>query len=91
MSGRGDSTLCSAAARRARVVIARACVVFALAAAAATAQLVAAERVLPKPEPLGELAYYPSGTWLTQSAMGDATAWADLLWLRAVQYYGQHR
>jgi hypothetical protein len=44
-----------------------------------------------RPEPLGELTYYPSGAWLQQSAMGDATAWSDLLWLRAVQYYGMHR
>ena len=81
----------SAADRRSRVVIARALVVFALAAAAAFAQSRASERALPKPEPLGDLAYYPSGTWLAQAALGDAPAWSDLLWLRAVQYYGAHR
>ncbi|MEO6461515.1 MAG: hypothetical protein ABIP29_00385 [Candidatus Eisenbacteria bacterium] len=80
-----------AADRRARRSIVRAAAVFVLAAAAVGAQLVAAERVLPRHEPLGELAYYPSGTWLTQAALGDATAWSDLLWLRAVQYYGHHR
>lgn len=42
-------------------------------------------------EPLGELSYFPSGTWLSQAAIGDGTAWSDLLWLRAVQYYGMHR
>jgi hypothetical protein len=80
-----------AARRNARRVIARATVVFALSAGAVFGQLVVAERALPTPEPLGELAYYPSGTWLTQAALGDATSWSDLLWLRAVQYYGQHR
>jgi hypothetical protein len=79
------------AARRARRTIARATAVFALAAAAVVAQLVTAQRVLPTPKPLEELAYYPSGTWLRQAAMGEATAWSDLLWLRAVQYYGAHR
>lgn len=80
-----------AADRRARRSMARAGLVFVLAAAAVVGQLVTAERVLPRHEPLAELAYYPSGTWLTQAALGDATAWSDLLWLRAVQYYGQHR
>jgi hypothetical protein len=72
-------------------LIARACAVFLLAAGAAFFQLSAAERLLPRPEPLGDLAYYPSGTWLRQAALGDATAWSDLLWLRAVQYYGERR
>ena len=72
-------------------MIGRAGAVFVLAAFALGVQLQAAERVLPTPEPLGELAYYPSGRWLTQTALGDATAWSDLLWLRAVQYYGHHR
>ena len=72
-------------------VRARAVAVALLAAVAAVAQLRLAERALPRPEPLGELAYYPSGTWLTQAALGEATAWSDLLWLRSVQYYGYHR
>ena len=50
-----------------------------------------AERTLKRAAPLEELSYYPSGTWLRQAAIGDAIAWADLLWLRAVQYYGLHR
>jgi len=41
--------------------------------------------------PLEELAYYPSGAWLSQAAVGERIAWSDLLWLRAVQYYGLHR
>jgi hypothetical protein len=57
----------------------------------AVTQLKIAERHVPRVDPLGELAYYPSGAWLRQAALGDATAWADLLWLRAVQYYGHHR
>ena len=78
-------------ARRARGVIARASLVAVLAAAAAIAQLHLVTRHLPAPEPLGELGYYPSGTWLRQAALGEATAWSDLLWLRAVQYYGEQR
>ena len=62
-------------------------------AAATTAFLTAerADRTLAQAAPLEELAYYPSGAWLRQAAVGDAIAWADLLWLRAVQYYGLHR
>jgi hypothetical protein len=62
--------------------------------AASTSAFLAAERAdrtLERVAPLEELAYYPSGTWLRQAAVGDAIAWADLLWLRAVQYYGLHR
>jgi hypothetical protein len=81
----------SAAARRARGVIARATVVAVVAASAAGAQLHLVTRHLPPPEPLGQLGYYPSGTWLRQAALGEATAWSDLLWLRAVQYYGEQR
>ncbi len=80
-----------AAQQSTRRALARAVVVFTLAATAVVVQLATAERVLPRAEPLGELAYYPSGTWLKQAALGEATAWSDLLWLRAVQYYGQHR
>jgi hypothetical protein len=79
------------AARRARGVIVRASVVAVLAAAAAVLQLRLVGRHLPPPEPLGELGYYPSGAWLQQAALGEATAWSDLLWLRAVQYYGERR
>ncbi len=79
------------AERRARRNIALATVVFALAAVASFAQLRVAQARLPQPEPLGELAYYPSGAWLQQAALGEATAWADLMWLRGVQYYGHRR
>jgi len=51
----------------------------------------AAWRVLPHPQPLEELSYYPSGRFLEPATLGHAATAADLAWLRAVQYYGQHR
>jgi hypothetical protein len=48
-------------------------------------------RRLPHPQPLEELAYYPSGVHLKPAALGHAETAADLAWLRAVQYYGEHR
>jgi hypothetical protein len=71
--------------------IALALAVFAAAATLAVVQAKIAAARLKRPEPLAELSYYPSGTWLNQAAMGDATTWSDLMWLRAVQYYGLHR
>jgi hypothetical protein len=65
--------------------------VFVVAGALSSGMARLAAHRLPRPEPLEELAYYPSGQWLTQAAMGESMAAADLLWLRAVQYYGQHR
>jgi hypothetical protein len=46
---------------------------------------------LPHPRPLEELSYYPSGKHLKPATFGFAEAAADLAWLRAVQYYGEHR
>jgi hypothetical protein len=46
---------------------------------------------LPHPRPLEELAYYPSGEHLGRVTLGHAETAADLAWLRAVQYYGEHR
>jgi len=51
----------------------------------------AAYRTLPRPEPLEELSYYPSGAHLRPAALGHPETAADLAWLRAVQYYGEHR
>lgn len=51
----------------------------------------AAWRTLPHPHPLEELSYYPSGRLLEPATLGHAATAADLAWLRAVQYYGQHR
>jgi len=50
-----------------------------------------AHRVLPGANPLEELAYYPSGQHLRAAVFGHDEAAADLAWLRAVQYYGEHR
>ncbi len=48
-------------------------------------------RVLPKPQPLEELSYFPSGQALKPATLGHTETAADLAWLRAVQYYGEHR
>ncbi len=50
-----------------------------------------AARTLPRRPPFEELAYYPSGLALKPAALGHAETAADLAWLRAVQYYGEHR
>jgi Flp pilus assembly protein TadD len=50
-----------------------------------------AYRTLPRPHPLAELSYYPSGRHLRPATLGQAETAADLAWLRAVQYYGEHR
>jgi hypothetical protein len=49
-----------------------------------------ASRRLPRPHPLEELSYYPSGQRLEPATLGHAETVADLAWLRAVQYYGEH-
>ena len=46
---------------------------------------------LPRPKPLQELSYYPSGEYLRPATLGHPETAADLAWLRAVQYYGEHR
>ena len=46
---------------------------------------------LPRPQPIEELSYYPSGILVKPSVLGQAEAAADLAWVRAVQYYGEHR
>jgi hypothetical protein len=38
-----------------------------------------------------ELLYYPSGFMVRRAALGYETAAADVAWLRAIQYYGEHR
>jgi tetratricopeptide (TPR) repeat protein len=48
-------------------------------------------RTLPRPRPLEELSYYPSGRHLEPATLGHSESAADLAWLRAVQYYGEHR
>ena len=48
-------------------------------------------RSVPRPHALEELSYYPSGQFLRPATFGHAETAADLAWLRAVQYYGEHR
>jgi TPR repeat protein len=50
-----------------------------------------AHGALPRPRPLEELSYYPSGRHLGPAMLGHSESAADLAWLRAVQYYGEHR
>src|SRR6185503_15123446 len=50
-----------------------------------------AARHVPRPHPLEELSYYPSGEKLSLATLGHSDSFADLAWLRAVQYYGEHR
>jgi hypothetical protein len=44
-----------------------------------------------RPAGTEELLYYPSGYAVRQAALGYETAAADVAWLRAIQYYGEHR
>jgi TPR repeat protein len=48
-------------------------------------------REIPRANPLEELSYYPSGRGLELATLGHAESFADLAWMRAVQYYGEHR
>jgi tetratricopeptide (TPR) repeat protein len=65
--------------------------VFALAATAAVGLSREAARWTPRGRALEEMAYYPSGRWLVPASLGERATMADLTWLRAVQYYGEHR
>lgn len=80
-----------AAARSIRGRMAVAWVVALTLGAAAWLTADGAWRSLPHPRPLEELSYYPSGEYLRPIALGHAETAADLAWLRAVQYYGEHR
>lgn len=50
-----------------------------------------AESRLTRGRALAELSYYPSGQWIGPLALGERATLADLTWLRAIQYYGEHR
>src|SRR5262245_48868873 len=65
-----------------------AAVAFGVGACALAATLA---RTLPHPHPLEELSYYPSGERLGLATLGHRETFADLAWMRAVQYYGEHR
>lgn len=45
----------------------------------------------PQRERVGELAYFPSGFIIRTLAVGNQAMLADLIWLRFIQYYGEHR
>lgn len=38
-----------------------------------------------------ELALFPHGEWVRLAALGRNELAADMVWLRAIQYYGEHR
>ena len=38
-----------------------------------------------------ELTYFPAGPWVRLMSLGFTELGADLAWLRAIQYYGEHR
>jgi len=42
-------------------------------------------------ELIGELMYFPSGFAIHALSMGFYNVFADLIWLRFIQYYGEHR
>jgi len=42
-------------------------------------------------ELIGELMYFPSGMALRAASMGFYAPLSDLVWLRFIQYYGEHR
>ncbi len=42
-------------------------------------------------ERVGELAYFPSGYMIRTLAIGNQAMLADIIWLRFIQYYGEHR
>ncbi len=42
-------------------------------------------------ELIGELMYFPSGTAVRALSLGFYAPLADLVWLRFIQYYGEHR
>jgi len=75
---------------RGRRVLAAWAIALTLGAGAWTMADVASHR-LRRPNPLEELSYYPSGRHLEPATLGHAETVADLAWLRAVQYYGEHR
>ncbi|MEO0162830.1 MAG: hypothetical protein ABIL74_11240, partial [candidate division WOR-3 bacterium] len=42
-------------------------------------------------ELIGELMYFPSGLAVKALSLGFYVPLADLVWLRFIQYYGEHR
>jgi len=59
---------------------------------AGSALLVSVEaRIVPRDRLREELLYYPSGVAVQKAALGHQSTAADLAWIRAVQYYGEHK
>ena len=77
--------------RPVRLRAAKALVLGAMLGSAACTLAWASYQIIPRPQPLEELSYYPSGQHLRPLTLGHAETSADLAWLRAVQYYGEHR
>jgi hypothetical protein len=69
----------------------RALLVLALCGTAATWLAARASSIAPQGRALEELSYYPSGEWIGPLSLGEPATWSDLTWLRAIQYYGEHR
>jgi tetratricopeptide (TPR) repeat protein len=70
---------------------ARALLVLAVSGTCAVWLCARASLVVPRGQALEELSYYPSGQWIGPLALGEPATVADLTWLRAIQYYGEHR
>jgi tetratricopeptide (TPR) repeat protein len=63
-----------------------------VAALAAASGLAALEsRVCRRDRAAEELMYYPKGPMIEKASLGHTALAADLAWLRAVQYYGEHK
>jgi hypothetical protein len=76
------------AVRRGRWPLVAAALVLGVAAATTSSRLHASRSA----DRMGqELMYFPSGQLLRPAAVGHPLTLADLLWLRAIQYYGEHR
>jgi len=72
-------------------LLVRSLLVLALSGGCAVWLCRAATAVVPRGRALEELAYYPSGEWIGPLSLGERASFADLTWLRAIQYYGEHR
>ncbi|MCA9726701.1 MAG: hypothetical protein KC729_03395 [Candidatus Eisenbacteria bacterium] len=49
------------------------------------------DRAMARPADPTELALFPTGDWVRPAVCGFSALAADIVWLRALQYYGQHR
>jgi tetratricopeptide (TPR) repeat protein len=63
----------------------------ALGLAGASALAALEDDVCPRDRAGEELMYYPKGPAVRKASLGHTALAADLAWLRAVQYYGEHK